>query len=196
VEQKSIARLGDPQRVSVDVRVITATNRRLEEEVTAGRFREDLFHRLNEVRIHIPPLTSRREDIIVLLQHFIGELAGVSQVPVDAEATRLLLSYDWPGNVRELRNVARRIVDKGVPASISAATLTLVFPQRIDRGTESDGGVEQRVEAFARRAYLEEVARHEYNIRKTARSLEMPYGTLRSRLKSLGILDIIKEKTR
>lgn len=111
LETHSIERLGNPRPVPIDVRIVAATNRDLAAAVHAGRFREDLFYRLNVFPITIPPLRERREDISLFVQAFVDELAvgmGKRIDEVDAVSMEALLAYDWPGNVRELRNVVER----------------------------------------------------------------------------------------
>ena len=102
LETRSIKRVGANDFRKVDVRVIAATNRELEEEVTAKRFRADLFFRLAVVRVNVPPLRARREDIPLLARHFLAESKGALDLTPELMAT--LSSYDWPGNVRELKN--------------------------------------------------------------------------------------------
>lgn len=113
LEQRTFERLGSLKPVQVDLRLVAATNRNLEEMVKKGTFREDLFYRLNVVRLFTPPLRERREDIPVLLNHFIAEFSlenAVSPVIVEDGAMQRLLDYRWPGNIRELRNFAENIV--------------------------------------------------------------------------------------
>lgn len=113
LETRSFERLGSVKPVKVDVRLVAATNRDLEAMVKAGDFREDLLYRLNVVRLVMPPLRERREDIALLLRHYIGVMAeenGVPPIEVDAEAMRFLEGYKWPGNIRELRNFAENAV--------------------------------------------------------------------------------------
>ncbi len=107
LQEKTFERVGGEQTIEVDVRIIAATNRNLKEEIANGRFREDLFYRLNVVNIEIPPLRERREDIPLLVHHFVKELArenGKSVEGVDHKAAAILYNHHWPGNVRELRN--------------------------------------------------------------------------------------------
>jgi two-component system response regulator AtoC len=111
VQEGSIRRLGDTKDVEVDVRIIAATHRDLSADVKAGRFREDLFYRINVLLIHIPPLRSRREDVSLLIDHFIlrnNARLGTRIRGVQAEVRKLLLEYAWPGNVRELENTIER----------------------------------------------------------------------------------------
>jgi two-component system response regulator AtoC len=111
VQEGSIRRLGDTKDIEVDVRIIAATHRDLSADVKAGRFREDLFYRINVLLIHIPPLRSRREDVSLLIDHFIlrnNARLGTRIRGVQAEVRKLLLEYAWPGNVRELENTIER----------------------------------------------------------------------------------------
>lgn len=113
LEQRSFERLGSLKTVSVDLRLVAATNRKLEEMVTKGTFREDLFYRLHVVRLFMPPLRERQDDIPLLLDHFIQEYSrenGTKPVVLDPGAMNRLLQYRWPGNIRELRNFAENIV--------------------------------------------------------------------------------------
>jgi transcriptional regulator with GAF, ATPase, and Fis domain len=117
LEQREIRRVGSSKPIKVDVRVIAATNRNLEEEVRAGRFRQDLFYRLSVVRILLPPLRDRPEDIPPLVEHFLKS-GAFNRTPegnpkiegIEREALDLLTAYSWPGNVRELLNVVERAV--------------------------------------------------------------------------------------
>jgi two-component system response regulator AtoC len=111
LQEEGIRRLGDTKDVKVDVRIIAATHRDLSAEAKAGRFREDLFYRINVLAIHIPPLRNRREDVNLLIDHFItrnNARLGTSVRGVSTEARKLLLEYAWPGNVRELENTIER----------------------------------------------------------------------------------------
>jgi two-component system response regulator AtoC len=111
LEEEKIRRLGDSRDVPVDVRIITATHRDLTQETKAGRFRDDLFYRLNVLQIHVAPLRERREDIPLLVDHFVNRnnvRLGTNVRGLDTEARRLLYEYAWPGNVRELENTIER----------------------------------------------------------------------------------------
>ena len=112
LEERSFYRLGGNKSISVDVRIVTATNRNLQEATEQGEFREDLFYRLNVAPIYIPPLRERREDIVPLIHRFLREFpAGStdSMSKIEPEAERRMLDYPWKGNVRELRNAVERI---------------------------------------------------------------------------------------
>ncbi|WP_449245190.1 sigma-54-dependent transcriptional regulator [Desulfobacca acetoxidans] len=168
LQEKQFERLGENRTRRVDVRVVAATNRNLEEEVKAGRFREDLFFRLNAVQISIPPLRERREDIPMLARRFLDFFARQTRRPtpeLSSSALNALLSYSWPGNIRELRNVMERamilwpsqVIEPGafpenIASQISAAPVlggdyTL---ERIDR--------EHILRVLARTTTLEEAA--------------------------------------
>src|SRR3954471_21264822 len=108
LQEGEIRRVGESTAVKVDARVVAATNKELAAEVKAGRFREDLFYRLNVVTIPLPPLRERREDVPLLAEHFAAKHAGVRGATITTEARDALLAYDWPGNVRELENAVAR----------------------------------------------------------------------------------------
>jgi two-component system, NtrC family, response regulator AtoC len=130
LEDEKIRRLGDTRDVQVDVRIVTATHRDLHAETKAGRFREDLFYRLNVLLIHCPPLRERREDIPLLIDHFLARnnaRLGTSIRGLDTEARRLLYEYAWPGNVRELENTIERAMVLTEGDTITAQDL----PERV-----------------------------------------------------------------
>jgi two-component system nitrogen regulation response regulator NtrX len=108
IQEQKIERLGGEKTIETDVRIVAATNQNLEKACEEGRFRQDLFFRLNVIPVYIPPLRERREDIPLLLCHFL-KLMGVEQPELEADALEVLVSHEWPGNVRELKNLAERI---------------------------------------------------------------------------------------
>ncbi len=113
LQEREFSRLGESRKRTANVRVIAATNRNLEQELKEGRFREDLYYRLCVVPLHIPPLRERREDIPLLVQHFVSETlarSGGDRVSISPEALKILMEYDWPGNVRQLENVVERMI--------------------------------------------------------------------------------------
>ena len=112
LQEREIERVGGMGVKKVDVRIIAATNRNLEDEVAAGRFREDLFYRLNVIPVHLPPLRERGEDVLLLIDHFLKRFCATKKRPQLAlapDAERVLEAYPWPGNVRELENLAERL---------------------------------------------------------------------------------------
>ena len=115
LQDREFERVGDTQSIKVDVRFVAATNSDLEEMIKDGRFREDLYYRLNVIPIHLPPLRDRREDIPLLVQRFLNKLGQEqdpqrSDIRVSQEAMRQLMALDWPGNIRQLENTIERIV--------------------------------------------------------------------------------------
>ncbi|HME12246.1 MAG TPA: sigma-54 dependent transcriptional regulator [Candidatus Acidoferrum sp.] len=123
LQEKEVRPVGSNEKVNVDVRVIAATNRDLEEAYRAGTFRKDLYFRLNVVTVQLPSLRERRSDIPMLTHHFLGRYAHGSQIQVTAAAMKSLLQYDWPGNVRELENCVARAVALGDGKTIDVADL-------------------------------------------------------------------------
>jgi transcriptional regulator with PAS, ATPase and Fis domain len=134
LQEEEIRRVGDVKETPVDVRVVAATVRDLAAEVKGGRFREDLFYRLNVLPVHLPPLRDRREDIPILVDHFVrryGEkhaAAGMQVTSVAPEAMELLLAYHWPGNVRELENTIERAIVLASGPVIDAGSISMVAP--------------------------------------------------------------------
>ncbi|MBW1974317.1 MAG: sigma 54-interacting transcriptional regulator [Deltaproteobacteria bacterium] len=113
LQEMEFERVGGTDTIHVDVRVIAASNRDLKEEIKKGRFREDLYYRLNVVHVHVPPLRERKEDIPLLVRHFLdkyGTESGIENIRIARDALKCLMDYDWPGNVRELENVIERAV--------------------------------------------------------------------------------------
>ena len=117
LQEREFERVGDSNTIKVDVRVIAATNSDLQKMVADGQFREDLYYRLNVIPVHLPPLRERRDDIPLLVQHFLEKFrgGGTVVVTVSQEAMRRLMSYAWPGNVRQLENATERAVASNTP---------------------------------------------------------------------------------
>jgi len=195
LQERTIRRVGGTGDRPVNVRLISATNRRLDEEVVAGRFREDLYYRLNVMEIPLPSLAERREDIPLLVQHFVEKYAdelGRDVLPVAPAALDRLVSYDFPGNVRELENIVERAVALSRGASITADA----FPDTILRPPErayscqiTDEGVE--LEALVNdyeRALLVEAMRKTGGVKKRAAALlGISFRSFRYRYEKLGL---------
>ncbi len=116
LEDHRIRRIGAPEEIPIDVQVIAATNKDLQHEIAEGKFREDLYHRLAVILINVPTLNERREDIPLLIDHFVNKIAseqGVVTKKFTKKALELLKGYDWTGNIRELRNVVERLIILG-----------------------------------------------------------------------------------
>ncbi len=144
LQDKTFERVGGVRSIAVDIRVITATNKNLKEEMMSGRFREDLFYRLNVVHLVIPPLRERREDIRLLVNHFIEKYSAErkSAVPIRGVAQdvdRLFYDYSWPGNVRELENVIERVMILSPQEVITSSDLPKGFKSNLDNALHLDG---------------------------------------------------------
>jgi two-component system nitrogen regulation response regulator NtrX len=186
LQEGEVNRIGGAKPRHVDVRVIAATNKRLEDEITAGRFREDLFYRLNVVPLHVPALRERREDIPLLVQHFCGQFAreGASaRVTIEAPALERLASFEWPGNVRELRNTIERLVILSTGPAVTVADVDrLVGSRQFDVATVGAIASARTFEEFklsAERSFLlTKLREHDWNVAETARALQMPRSNL------------------
>jgi sigma-54 specific flagellar transcriptional regulator A len=137
LQNRTVERLGGSRAIAVDVRVIAGTKRDLRQMVADGRFREDLFYRLHVLAIDLPPLRERREDLPLLIDHFLGRFfarRGADRAPVSPAVMATLLAYDWPGNVRELENTCERIAESCVCGHVRLGCLgaSLLFPPSLD----------------------------------------------------------------
>ncbi|HEU5058540.1 MAG TPA: sigma 54-interacting transcriptional regulator [Kofleriaceae bacterium] len=140
LERREVRRIGGTRTIQVDIRVVAATNRDLGVEVNRGRFREDLYYRLAVARVHVPPLRERREDIELLIEHFLGVTPNAEGAELAPETVELMKKHDWPGNVRELRNVIERalLLSEGAAMSVADAHhLRPTAPQRVIEGEAS-----------------------------------------------------------
>jgi two-component system, NtrC family, nitrogen regulation response regulator NtrX len=198
VEQKFL-RVEGSQKVSVDVRIISSTSRDLERDMTEGRFREDLYHRLNVVPLRVPGLAERREDIPELTAYFIQQVAqtsGLAPRKIGEDAVAVLQAHDWPGNVRELRNNIERvmILTGGEPDSTITAEM---LPQEIGSNVPLpvNGGSEHLMslplrearEIFEREYLLSQIKRFGGNISRTAEFVGMERSALHRKLRALGV---------
>jgi len=191
LEEGVISRVGSGKALRVDVRVIAATNKNVPAEIAAGRFREDLYFRLNVVPIEIPPLRARRADIPQLVEHFVAqftEQSGLARKEFEKEAVKRLTAYDWPGNIRELRNAVERllILTAGpVVTPEDVERLAGVGTREAGSGGDLAGAPWMRAATFeefkqaAERAYLlAKLKEHDWNVSETARTLNMPRSNL------------------
>jgi two-component system nitrogen regulation response regulator NtrX len=176
----------------VDVRVVAATNKNLEEEIERGNFREDLFYRLNVIPFHVPPLRERIEDVPLLANHFLREFTmayGRRPKELTPEAYAVLQDHRWPGNVRELRNLMERIVIMNPQVRVDARHLLLNNGKRnvIERPAERFGSLHD-VRAAAEREYiLKTLDETKGNVTKTAELLGLERSNLYRKMKTLGI---------
>src|SRR5438552_2075967 len=193
LEEQRFEPVGASSPITVDARVIAATNKNLDQEMENGNFREDLFYRLNVIPFHVPPLRERTEDIPVLTEFFIKEfstLYGRKPKEISKEAMEVLLQYPWPGNIRELRNLVERIVIMTLPIKIELRHLP---PVVLQKGTLSFNGpsepkslLEARI-AFDRDFILKKLEENNGNVSRTAEALGIERSHLYRKLKSLKI---------
>src|SRR5262245_41779124 len=201
LQEGEVHPLGAPKPIKTDVRVIAATNRDLEADIQSGRFREDLYWRLNVSRIHIPPLRERREDIPLLIEHFLArrqQETGKQGLWLSDEAWALMFDYDWPGNVRQVKNVLYRLV-------ASAGNGELIGPERFLKEIEGvaqpplaatvkdnfiiDGALShyERLEELERQSIARALNEAGGNIMQAAKTLRMSRNGLKNRIERLGI---------
>ncbi|HEX9580133.1 MAG TPA: sigma-54 dependent transcriptional regulator [Gemmatimonadales bacterium] len=188
-----VTRIGATKSVQVDVRVIAATNKTPEDEITAGRFREDLYYRLNVVPVAVPPLRQRREDIPLLVDHFLKALvpeAGAARRRMMPEAVAALAGRDWPGNVRELRNAVERLVILAAGEEITAADVAAMVgaPAEAAVGALLTCATFEQFKQEAERSFLTaKLAENDWNVSETARKLDMPRSNLYKKIEKYGL---------
>ncbi|MDH5805087.1 MAG: sigma-54 dependent transcriptional regulator [Gemmatimonadota bacterium] len=193
LQEGVVTRIGDSKHIEVDVRVVAATNKNLEDEIANARFREDLFYRLNVVPITVPPLRSRREDIPDLVLHFAHELAvkdGLKPKPVTAEAVEALKMSEWPGNVRELRNAVERLLILSPGSEVTSADVERLAGHGTDAGVGDLAACEtfEEFKQEAERAFLvSKLGENDWNVSETARRLSMPRSNLYKKIDKYGL---------
>jgi two-component system nitrogen regulation response regulator NtrX len=191
LEEGEVERVGGDRPSSVDVRVLVATHRNLEELVAAGRFRQDLFHRIYVFPLALPALRDRTEDIPALIEHFARQVAeqnGWKPVPFDPAAIEELQRHPWPGNVRELRNVVERLLLlAGDRVDLSTVRSALPAGSVSSSGSTASGSLTERVEVFERETLLAELKRHNFHMTETARVLGLERSHLYKKCQQLGI---------
>jgi two-component system nitrogen regulation response regulator NtrX len=197
---QTFQRVGGTTKISVDVRIVSSTGRDIEAEIAAGKFREDLFHRLSVVPVRVPPLAERREDIPELVHYFIEQISQATGLPkrvIGEDAMAVLQSHDWPGNVRQLRNNVERlmILASGDPdAVITAAMLPPDVGSMVPAMPNGAGGeqlmglpLREAREVFEREYLVAQISRFGGNISRTAEFVGMERSALHRKLKALGI---------
>ena len=193
LQEEEIRRVGDNAARAVDVRVVAATSRDLEKEVRAGRFRADLFYRVNVVRIQLPSLRERREDIPELLRHFVqlfNQRLGLSVRGANAAAMQLLMDYAWPGNVRELENVVERamVLTEGRQIEAEHLPTAMRSPATAPIADEDlDLSVKRRTEALERSLIERALRQTSGNRTRAARLLELSHRALLYKIKEYGL---------
>jgi len=199
LQEGEVTRVGGAKPMRVDVRVLAATNKDLEAEIAAGRFREDLLYRLNVVPIHVPPLRERAADIPDLVRHFARGLASAAGTPArdfDAAAVERLQRRAWPGNVRELRNAVERLMILAPGKTVAVSDVDRVLSGGGDRpdaapAASDDPFTAPTFEAFkleAERVFLAaKLRQHDWNVSETARALDMPRSNLYKKIERYGL---------
>jgi len=193
IEDSKIERVGGAKKIEVDVRIIAATNKNLKEEIEKGNFREDLFHRLNVIPIHIPPLRERTDDIPILVEHFTKEILNKHKKPLiqfGEDAIKYFQGLPWSGNIRELRNTVERIIILVDTKVISKKDIEFLFSSDqtslgdiIDTSNSFQEFKEKAEKAFI----VKQLNANDWNISKTAEILEIQRSHLYNKIKKYGI---------
>ena len=191
LDEQRFEPVGASEFVQVDVRVVAATNKNLEEEIERGNFREDLFYRLNVIPFFVPPLRDRREDIVLLAEHFLREFTtayGRKPKELSDDAKAVLADYHWPGNVRELKNLIERIVILNPQVTVDARHIPLPGTRRQpDRPLDRFGSLQEVREAAEREYILKKLEETNGNVTRTAELLGLERSNLYRKMKTLGI---------
>jgi two-component system, NtrC family, nitrogen regulation response regulator NtrX len=197
---QTFQRVGGSNKVSVDVRIISSTGRNIEGEIAAGRFRDDLYHRMSVVPIRVPALAERREDIADLVRYFMEQISQSSGLPkriIGEDALAVLQSHDWPGNVRQLRNNVERLMilaSGDADAVVTASMLPQDVGSMVPNMPNGNGGehlmglpLREAREVFEREYLVAQISRFGGNISRTAEFVGMERSALHRKLKALGI---------
>lgn len=199
LQERCFEPVGSHQAVEVDVRVLAATHRNLEEEITTGRFREDLYYRLNVIPIHMPPLRVRGDDILLLAEHFMQKFnqeKGATLEGMDEEARRIMMRYPWPGNVRELSNLMERLATLKRTGEATVEDLPskmLSEGERLDRDLDIDASEMENldfnalIEEYENRLLGMALKRCDWNKNRAAKFLSLNRTTLVEKLKKKGM---------
>jgi len=196
LQEREFERVGSAQTIKVDVRIIATTNRDLHKQVESGRFREDLFYRLNVIEINLPPLRERKEDIPALVKHFIDQYNADNNKAVEGitdEGLEVLTQYDWPGNIRELENY----IERAVVVSRSLVLGMVDFPQKLTAGPtgRDDPGIHlgMTVHEMERRLIMKTLEGCKGNRTEAATLLGISTRTLRNKLHEYGAMEAFKD---
>jgi len=201
LEENEVERIGGDKPIRVDVRVVVATHRDLNQLVQAGKFRQDLFHRVYVFPLQLPPLRQRREDIPTLVDHFVEQVCtqnGWKPMPFTTEAIHGLQAYAWPGNVRELRNAVERLMLLATEGEVGVGVVEMAIPQSATPGSDSTataGPLSDRVQSFERQVILAELKRNHSHVTNTAKALGLERSHLYKKCEMLGIdLSAVKKE--
>lgn len=195
IQDFQVMKLGGANERSIDIQLICSTSRDLEAEVAKGRFRIDLFYRINVIRIQMPPLRERITDVPILMDYFIriySETFRTKYSPLRSPFLKMLESYRWPGNIRELENMAKRYVVLGGEEHVLSAIqqpeeLRPVLPEAIDLTTPLRVQTKRATQDLEKKIILSVLEAHNWNRRKTARSLDISYRALLYKIKEVGL---------
>jgi len=192
LEQGEVERVGGDKAIAVNVRVIVATHRNLEEAVREAKFRQDLFHRIYVFPIHLPALRDRKEDIPALVAHFAHEVCAQNTwKPAEfaPDAIKALKDYAWPGNVRELRNAVERLILLSPDGHLTPDLVRSALPAQAIASPLSfgSGSLAKRVQAFEREVLLAELKRHDYHVTNVAKALDLERSHVYKKAEQLGI---------
>ncbi len=199
LQERKFERVGGHKTIEVDVRVVAATNKDLEEEIKKGHFREDLYFRLNVVPFHVPPLRERTDDIPLLASHFLRHFClkeGITEKTVTPEAMATLAGYNWPGNIRELKNLMERLVIMTPGETIDLINLPPAITCGSDLGPSTTGETSQAFqlnnlkearEAFEKEYLERKLKANQWNISRTAEAIGLERSNLHRKIKSYGI---------
>jgi two-component system nitrogen regulation response regulator NtrX len=195
LQERKFERVGGERTIDVDVRVIAATNRKLEEEIERGRFREDLYYRLNVIPINVPALRDRIDDIPVFTDHFLREFSvrsGKEKKEISPEAVELLREHNWPGNVRELKNLIERLVimtpGKTIEVSDLPDSIRKEEPGVAEDEVFEDGeSLKEATTRFEREFILKRLAQNDGNVARTAEQIGIARRNLHRKIRQLGI---------
>jgi len=193
LQQKVFERVGDTKTLRVDVRIIASTNRELEEEIRKGNFREDLYYRLNVITVEAPPLRQRKEDVPLLIEHFLKLFSGRMRRQlqrVDHEVMKLLTDYDWPGNVRELENLLERACVLSRGDTLTVEHLPDDFSERMISfdSTTNGGSLKEVLREPERKVIVEALKQAGWNRKKAATILSINRTTLYNKMKKHNLL--------
>lgn len=193
IEDGKLERVGGTKKIEVDVRIISATNKNLVEEISKDKFREDLYHRLNVIPINIPPLRERTDDIPILVNYFVNEITTKHKKPsvnFDEDAIRFLQGMPWTGNVRELRNAIERIIiitDKRLITQKDIESLFVINKANFNELIEQSNSFQEFKEKAERAFILKQLKANDWNISKTAEILDIQRSHLYNKMKKYGI---------
>jgi two-component system nitrogen regulation response regulator NtrX len=198
LQERKFERVGGNKTIEVDVRVIAATNKSLEEEIAEARFREDLYYRLNVIPFHVPPLRDRSEDIPLLVDHFLAHYCRQESREIKSmedAALDVLIDYAWPGNVRELKNLIERVVIMTPEPVISKAMLPQALFAKTQKGAKgayagsslNANTFREAKEEFEKEFLLHKLEEHGWNISRTAEAIGIERSNLHRKIKAYGI---------